>query len=255
MACRKLTLALALLLATPADFLRVPAQLERFVPPSPGAAFDALNTAVYAADRERDSLLARLRETVVGGDALSSLSPGSFALKPEVSTIVLTGATDGLGKAAASFLSAQGFPVVLCARDTAKGERVELFGQSLQDSTHFLFTPEEVGGHALCSQSWSGECARNSSSSSSSKRRRDAVANSAAETDVHPCLRHARNVRRLRGTQPACDAQLVALSLLSCPLRCGPQIRLDGMIYFKQTASVPLRTERKRTCPSHIRTH
>lgn len=137
----------------------------------------------------------------------------------------------------------------------AKGERVELFGQSLQDSTHFLFTPEEVGGHALCSQSWSGECARNSSSSSSSKRRRDAVANSAAETDVHPCLRHARNVRRLRGTQPACDAQLVALSLLSCPLRCGPQIRLDGMIYFKQTASVPLRTERKRTCPSHIRTH
>lgn len=119
-----MTLALALLLATPADFLRVPAQLERFVPPSPGAAFDALNTAVYAADRERDSLLARLRETVVGGDALSSLSPGSFALKPEVSTIVLTGATDGLGKAAASFLSAQGFPVVLCARDTAKGERV-----------------------------------------------------------------------------------------------------------------------------------
>ena len=26
----------------------------------------------------------------------------------------------------------------------AKGERVELYGQSLQESTHFLFTPEEV---------------------------------------------------------------------------------------------------------------
>ena len=112
--------AAATLLCLPvlnAAILRPPAILDRLLsPPTPGEVLDAVDKAVYAADRERDALLARLKQTTAGSDALSALAKHDYALQPSAATIAVTGATDGLGREAAVFLAQQGFPLIICAR-------------------------------------------------------------------------------------------------------------------------------------------
>ena len=92
-------------------------------PPSPTDVFQALDLAVYAADRQRDELLSGVKRSLLGSDPLDSLTPWNYALDPATSTVAVTGATDGIGQEAALFLARAGYGVVLCARDAAKGER------------------------------------------------------------------------------------------------------------------------------------
>lgn len=89
-------------------------------PPSLADVFKAVDNAVYAADRQRDELIAGVKRFVLDGeDGLSALS--SYAI-PAGSTVAVTGATDGLGREAALFLARAGFGVVVLAREPSKGE-------------------------------------------------------------------------------------------------------------------------------------
>ena len=75
----------------------------------------------FQLDREREGVVRRLRQQVVGGDALSSLSPSSYALAPG-SAVAITGANDGIGLAAAKFLAQQGYAPIMCCRTQDKAE-------------------------------------------------------------------------------------------------------------------------------------
>jgi len=94
------------------------------LPTDPASVFKAVDLAVYAADRQRDELLAGVKRSLLGEDALDALAPSQYALEPAASTVAVTGSTDGIGREAALFLARAGYGVVVCARDTAKGERV-----------------------------------------------------------------------------------------------------------------------------------
>ena len=89
---------------------------------TPTNLFRTIESVVYAADRERDALLSRVKHGALG-DPLSSLSPSRWVLQPGSATIAITGATDGVGKAAATWLAQAGFGVILCARDHRQGRR------------------------------------------------------------------------------------------------------------------------------------
>jgi hypothetical protein len=87
----------------------------------------------FAADREREGLLRRVRHRAQGGDPLSSLMPASYALA-DGSCIAITGASDGIGREAAAFLAQRGFSVILCARNQAKGEEAMRYVRALSDA-------------------------------------------------------------------------------------------------------------------------
>lgn len=106
---------LAILLSLP-SFLNFPS----LTPPTPRDVFKAVDQAVYAADRQRDELLSSVKKAVLQKDGLADLTEFSIA---RGATVVVTGATDGIGKEAALYLAKEGFGVVLCARDEAKGNR------------------------------------------------------------------------------------------------------------------------------------
>merc|ERR1719221_1684452 len=91
------------------------------LPPAPRL-FKALDLAVYAADRQRDELLSGVKRALLGSDPLDEIPASEYALKPQISTVAVTGANDGIGREAARFLANAGFGVVLCSRDVAKGE-------------------------------------------------------------------------------------------------------------------------------------
>ena len=69
----------------------------------------------FQLDREREGFVRRLRQQVAGGDPLSVLQPASYALAPG-SAVAITGANDGIGKAAATFLAREGYAPILCCR-------------------------------------------------------------------------------------------------------------------------------------------
>lgn len=120
----------ALLVLPTAALLKFPS----LTPPTPASVFKAAELALYAADRQRDELLSGVKRELLGEDPLDKLSPGQYALAPATSTVAVTGATDGIGREAALFLARAGYSVVICARDSAKGEsvatemRTEAFG-------------------------------------------------------------------------------------------------------------------------------
>ena len=83
----------------------------------------------FQIDREREGFVRRARQQLTGGDALSTLSPSSYALKPG-SAVCITGANDGIGRAAAVYLAKQGYATVLCARTQAKADEAVAYVQA-----------------------------------------------------------------------------------------------------------------------------
>lgn len=76
---------------------------------------------VYTAERQREELGRRLRDRLSGGDGLSRLAAADYAVRPGTS-VVITGATEGIGREAARFLADANIGVIVCARDAAKAE-------------------------------------------------------------------------------------------------------------------------------------
>lgn len=85
--------------------------------------FSALERTLFSANREAEGLLRRLRRAESNGeDALSRLQQSDHVLTPG-SAILITGASDGLGKEAARALACDfGYPCILAVRDIQKGE-------------------------------------------------------------------------------------------------------------------------------------
>ena len=113
-------------------------------------ALDTLERVAFQADREREGLLRRVRQQAVGGDALARLQPDSYAL-PAGSAVAITGANDGIGKAAAVFLAKQGYATILCARSQAKADEAVQHVQS--QASGALVTPSHLAAQttaALC---------------------------------------------------------------------------------------------------------
>ena len=76
---------------------------------------------VYTAERQREELGRRLRDRLSGGDGLSRLAAADYAVRPGTS-VVITGATEGIGREAARFLADANIGVIVCARDAAPTE-------------------------------------------------------------------------------------------------------------------------------------
>ena len=81
-------------------------------------AFERLS---FQLDREREGLVRRLRQQVVGGDALSALRPETYALTPGAA-VAITGANDGIGLAAALLLAKEGYTPIMCCRTQEKAD-------------------------------------------------------------------------------------------------------------------------------------
>ena len=98
--------------------------------PTPSSARSTIERGLFSAERERESLLRRLRKRITGTDPLGALQPGEYAL-PKGSAVVITGASDGLGREAAVELARAGFATILAVRDLAKGEEAARFVRSM----------------------------------------------------------------------------------------------------------------------------
>ena len=84
--------------------------------------FDTLERNLFSANREAEGLVRRLKRAQAGGkDALARLRPSEYVL-PTNSAVVITGASDGIGREAAKMLTGFGYPCILAVRDVAKGE-------------------------------------------------------------------------------------------------------------------------------------
>ena len=85
----------------------------------PGA-LNSLERLKFQADREQEGLLRRAFQQI-SGDGLASLQSRDYALAPG-SAVAITGASDGIGRAAAVFLAKEGFAPIVIARSKDKAE-------------------------------------------------------------------------------------------------------------------------------------
>ena len=94
------------------------ASSSALTPPQAIQSFERLS---FQIDREREGLLRRVRQQVVGGDALDLLKPSAYALS-QGAAVAITGANDGIGLAAAEFLAKAGYSPILCCRTQSKAD-------------------------------------------------------------------------------------------------------------------------------------
>lgn len=103
-----------------------------FAPPA-ARLFDTVERGLFSAEREREGLLRRVRQRAFG-DRLSQLTPADHAIAAG-STVVVTGASDGIGREAAVLLAREGFGTVLCVRDAEKGEAAARYVRAMASAS------------------------------------------------------------------------------------------------------------------------